>query len=145
MTTLHRTVRSSADAGTAFAYLADFGNAVEWDSGTVSCDRVSGDGGPGTVYRNVSRFAGREVELEYTVERLEAPTVVLVGRNATTRSTDTITVRPVDGGCEVDYRADFEFSGPARFVGPLLRPLLEGLANRTEQTLADALERLPRS
>ena len=48
--------------GMVSAYLADFRNAVEWDAGTVSCDLVSGDGGPGSHYCNVSRFAGRAVE-----------------------------------------------------------------------------------
>lgn len=142
MPTLQRTITTSTPADRVFAYLADFENATEWDSGTVSCDRVSGDGGPGTVYRNVSRFVGREVELEYTAEQVESPTLVFVGRRSGTSSRDTITVTPSGTGSSVEYRADFEFSGAAGLLGPLLRFPLEHLANETERTLKEALDRL---
>ena len=71
MTTIERTVSTTAPPEKVFAYLLDFRHTTEWDAGTVSCERVSGDGGPGTVYRNVSEFAGNTVELEYTVEPVE--------------------------------------------------------------------------
>ena len=142
MTTLRRTVRTDAAPEDVFPYLADFRNAPEWDSGTVSCDRVSGDGGPGTVYRNVSTFAGRKVALDYTVECAERPQFVIVGRNSTTTSRDTITVVPSGTGSEVDYLAEFSFSGPARLLGPLMKPLLDRLGDRTAQTLAVALAQL---
>jgi hypothetical protein len=54
MPTLTRTVQSPCEAGRAFAYLLDFENAGEWDSGTERCTLISGDGGPATVYRNDS-------------------------------------------------------------------------------------------
>lgn len=142
MTTLRRTVRTVAPPERVFPYLADFANAAQWDSGTVTCERVSGDGGPGTVYRNVSRFAGREVELHYTVETVAAPTFVVVGRNATTVSRDTIRVTSDGTGSVVDYLAEFTFSGPARFLGPLLRPLLERLGDRTADQLTQTLDQL---
>ena len=63
MTTLHRTVTTTADPDVVFDYLVDFANAEEWDSGTVSCVRLSGTGGIGSVYRNVSAFMGQTVEL----------------------------------------------------------------------------------
>jgi carbon monoxide dehydrogenase subunit G len=140
--TLRRTITTNTPAERVFPYLADFTNATEWDSGTVSCERVSGDGGPGTVYRNVSKFMGREVELEYTVERADAPVVALVGRQGGTTSRDTITVNPSGGGSVVEYEADFEFSGPAKLLGPLIRIPLERLAAETERTLKEALDRL---
>ena len=142
MPTLQRTITTTTSAERVFAYLSDFSNATEWDSGTVECERVSGDGGPGTVYRNVSRFMGREVELEYTAEEVQAPTMVFVGRRSGTSSRDTITVNPSGQGASVEYRADFEFSGVAGLLGPLLRIPLERLANETERTLKEALDRL---
>ena len=72
--TIERTVTTAAPPEKVFPYLVDFRNATEWDSGTESCELVSGDGGPGTVYRNVSTFAGNTVELEYTVDAVEQPT-----------------------------------------------------------------------
>lgn len=140
-TTVERTIRTSTSAEEVFPYLADFRNATEWDAGTVSCERVSGDGGPGTKYKNVSKFAGNTVELEYTTEEVQAPRFVIVGRNKTTTSHDTITVRPDGSGAEVTYRADFEFTGMARFLGPLMTPLLGRLGDRTAAQLKEALDR----
>lgn len=140
---LERTVTTSATPDAVFPYLVDFRNATEWDSGTVSCDRVSGDGAPGTVYRNVSTFMGNEVELEYTTETVAEPQFVITGRNETTTSHDTITVTPGPaGGTTVVYRAEFTFTGLARFAGPLLKPFLEKLGNDTAAQLKSALDRL---
>jgi uncharacterized protein YndB with AHSA1/START domain len=142
-TTIERTVETPAPPERVFPYLVDFRNATEWDSGTASCERVSGDGGPGTVYRNVSKFAGNTVELDYTVAEVAQPVFVIVGRNDTTTSHDTITVRPAGGGgSEVTYRADFEFTGLARYAGPLMKPLLERLGDKTAAQLKGALDRL---
>lgn len=143
MTTLQRTVTTHAPPDAVFAYLVDFRNAEEWDSGTTSCELVSGDGGPGTVYRNVSQFAGNTVELDYTVEEVAQPRFVIVGRNDTTTSHDTITVSPTrDGGSQVDYRAEFTFTGLVRFAGPVMKPLLDRLGDRTAEQLRAALDRL---
>lgn len=139
--TVERTISTSASAADVLPYLADFRNATEWDAGTVSCERVSGDGGVGTKYRNVSKFAGNTVELEYTTEELADDRVVIVGRNDTTTSHDTITVRPEGSGASVTYRADFEFSGLARFIGPVMTPLLERLGDRTAAQLKEVLDR----
>ncbi|MBM6403072.1 SRPBCC family protein [Phycicoccus sp. CSK15P-2] len=141
-TTIERTIRTSAAPDVVFPYLVDFRNATEWDYGTVSCELVSGDGGPGTRYKNVSKFAGNTVELEYTTEQVEEPVFVITGRNDTTVSHDTITVRPDGTGSSVTYRADFEFSGPARFLGPVITPLLNRLGDNTARTLREALDRL---
>lgn len=140
--TLHRTISTRTSADRVFTYLADFSTAAEWDSGTVSCTRISGDGGPGTVYRNVSRFAGREVELDYTVVSCEAPTVVFEGRNATVVSRDTITVTPQGDGALVDYLAEFTFSGVGRWLGPIMQPLLERLGDATAAQLGRTLDTL---
>ncbi len=143
MTTLERTVTTHASPDTVFPYLVDFRHAEEWDSGTTSCELVSGDGGPGTLYHNVSQFAGNTVELDYTVEEVAQPRFVIVGRNATTTSHDTITVTPSgDGGSTVVYRAQFTFTGLARFAGPVMKPLLERLGDRTADQLKAALDRL---
>jgi len=140
--TIERTVTTTAAPEKVFPYLVDFRNATEWDSGTESCERVSGDGGPGTVYKNVSKFAGNTVELEYTVDAVEQPRFVIVGRNDTTTSQDTITVTPRESGSTVVYRADFTFTGLARFAGPRRRPLLDRLGDKTAAQLGSALDRL---
>ena len=57
---LERTVETAAAPSVVFAYLADFTTTTEWDPGTVETMLVSGDGGVGTRYRNVSSFLGRK-------------------------------------------------------------------------------------
>jgi len=141
-TTVERIVTTTAPPEKVFPYLVDFRNATEWDSGTRSCERVSGDGGPGTVYRNVSHFAGNEVELEYTTRTVEQPVFVIVGRNASTTSHDTITVTPHAAGSTVVYRAEFTFSGVARLAAPVMKPLLDRLGDRTAEQLKSTLDRL---
>lgn len=143
MSTVERTVTTSAAPDAVFEFLADFENATEWDSGTVSCEKVSGDGGPGTVYKNVSRFAGNEVTLDYTVERVDEPVFVIVGRNDTTTSHDTITVSPSDGGgSSVVYRAEFTFTGIVKLLGPVMGLLLGRLGDKTAAQLKSSLDRL---
>ena len=143
MTTLERTVTTPAPPEKVFPYLVDFRNAEEWDSGTRSCELVSGDGGVGSIYHNVSTFAGNTVELDYTVEEIAEPRFVIVGRNDTTTSHDTITVEgSADGGSTVVYRAEFTFTGMARFAGPVMKPLLERLGDATAKQLKAALDRL---
>ncbi|NHA66578.1 SRPBCC family protein [Phycicoccus flavus] len=140
-TTVERTIHTTAAPEVVFPYLVDFRNATEWDAGTESCERVSGDGGVGTKYKNVSKFAGNTVELEYTTEEVAEPTFKITGRNDTTASHDTITVEPDGTGSKVTYRADFEFSGMARFLGPVMTPLLERLGDRTAAQLKEALDK----
>jgi uncharacterized protein YndB with AHSA1/START domain len=143
MTTLERTVTTPAPPDRVFPYLVDFRNAEEWDSGTRSCELVSGDGGVGSVYHNVSTFVGSTVELDYTVEEVAEPRFVIVGRNETTTSHDTITLTPTaDGGTEVRYLAEFTFTGLVRFAGPVMKPLLERLGDATAAQLKAALDRL---
>ncbi len=140
---LQRTVLTPAEPEEVFGYLSDFTNTTEWDPGTVRTDRVVGDGGVGTTYRNVSRFLGRETELTYTVEEHVPPTTVaLRGENATVVAHDRMELRPAGTGTEVTYTATFEFRGVARFLAPLLRPALTRLGNDAERGLADALGRL---
>jgi carbon monoxide dehydrogenase subunit G len=140
---LQRTVLTPAEPEKVFAYLSDFTTTTEWDPGTVRTERVSGDGGVGTTYRNTSRFLGRETELTYTVEEHAAPTTVaLRGENATVLAHDRMEMRAAGAGTEVTYTATFEFKGAARFLAPLLRPALTKLGNDAEQGLSDALGRL---
>lgn len=139
---LHRRVPTRWSADEVFGYLLDFSSAEEWDSGTVRCERLSGDGGVGTRYRNVSRFLGRETELEYTTEHVDVArrTFTVAGENRTVTSTDTVAVITVADGSVVDYRAELDFSGPARFVAPLLAPFLKKLGDDTAAQLGRVLD-----
>jgi hypothetical protein len=139
--TLLRTVVTRWDADSVFAYLLDFEHAEEWDSGTVRCERLAGDGGVGTRYRNVSKFLGRETTLDYEVEKLvPGSQFVITGRNKTVVSKDTVTVTRRENGAEVEYRADMTFKGFAGVISPLLSPFLTKLADDTESQLLRTLD-----
>ncbi len=126
-----------------FAYLSDFSNAEQWDPGTLTCRRTQGDGGVGSVYQNTSRFLGRQTRLEYTVLALEPDRLIqLRGLNKTVTSTDTMELTRHGDGTEVTYTAEFEFSGVARYIAPLLGPALNKLGDGAEQGLLRELARL---
>lgn len=141
--TVSRTFTTTAPPEAVFDYLADFTNAEEWDPGTVSCERVSGDGGVGTVYRNVSSFLGRTTEITYTTVESERPTRIhLIGRNAQFEGHDVLGIRASGTGSEVTYTAEFAFSGAAQFAAPAVAAYLPVLARKTVGQLRSCLDRL---
>lgn len=125
-----------------FAYLGDFTHTNEWDPGTRSTTRTSGDGGLGTTYRNISAFMGREVELTYETVTYDVPTrVQFRGRNGQTTATDSMTFTAVsDDETQIHYRADFEFPFLIRLVAPLVvGRKLPALADETVEQIKRAL------
>ena len=140
---IQRTVETSASPAAVFNYLSDFTHTTEWDPGTVSTERVEGDGGVGTVYRNVSEFNGRRTEVRYTVVEHEAPRrFVLRGENSTVTATDTMEIEPAGDGTRVTYTADFTFKGIARLAVPFLGRAFRRLGDEAQQGLREALARL---
>ncbi|MEO7753131.1 MAG: SRPBCC family protein [Terracoccus sp.] len=142
-----RTVTVSQPVDVVFGYLSDFTTTTEWDPGTVRTERVSGDGGVGTRYRNTSSFLGRETELDYVVTDLEpGRTIALRGENATVVANDTMTFAESTGqdgpGTTVTYHAAFELKGLARYVAPLLAPAFRKLGDEAEKGLRSALTAL---
>lgn len=143
MIVVERQVAAGAPAARVFAYLSDFTTTTEWDPATVRTERLSGDGGIGTVYLNVTRFAGRETQVRYVVTDAVAPrTITLRGENRALVATDTITVDPGPAGCRVTYTARFEMRGVWRAVAPVLRPAFRRLGDDAEAGLQAALARL---
>jgi Polyketide cyclase / dehydrase and lipid transport len=107
----------------------------------VRTTRESGTGGPGTVYRNTSRFLGRTTELRYVVTDHRAPReVALRGENRTVVAHDTITLTEAGPGrVEITYRARFTFKGWTRLLGPLTAPAFRRLGDKAADGLRAAL------
>ena len=125
-----------------FAFLSDFENTEQWDPGTVSTTRTSGDGGLGTTYRSTSRFMGREVTLDYETIAYDPPShVVLRGVNGRTTTADVLTfVSQSDGRTQITYRAEFDFGFPLSVLAPvLLRSKLTQLADETVEQIRRSL------
>lgn len=141
---LERTVTTDKPVAKVFGYLADFTTTTEWDPGTVRTTRSSGDGGVGTVYRNVSKFAGRETELDYTVVELEEnQRFALEGKNKTVTAHDLMTFTGTpSGGTEVRYVADFDFGRLTPLLSVVLWPFFKWLGDEAEKGMSEALARL---
>ncbi|MCV7192933.1 SRPBCC family protein [Mycolicibacterium brumae] len=141
---IDKTVQSPASPAETFAFLADFTTTEQWDPGTERTERVSGDGGVGTVYRNTSRFLGRSTELSYVVREYQPDTrVVLRGENKSVIAHDTMTVTPAaGGGATVRYQARFDLKGLARLAAPLFVPAFARLGNAGADQLQRTLNRL---
>jgi carbon monoxide dehydrogenase subunit G len=143
MPTVARSFSVAAPPPRVVDYLKDFGNAEEWDPGTQKCTR-RGDGqiGEGTSWHNVSKIFGVTAELTYTLEKLTESTLVFVGKNKSSTSTDTITVDPDDSGSRLTYRADLEMKGTAKILNPVMKLVFEKLASDTEKQLSMVLNQL---
>jgi carbon monoxide dehydrogenase subunit G len=124
-----------------FAYLGDFTTTEEWDPGTRSTTRTSGDGGLGTTYANTSEFMGRTVELTYETVTYDEPTrVQFRGRNGRTTATDSLSFTALpDGGTSIHYRADFDFPPLLALVAPLV------VGRRLPRLADETVEQLKRS
>jgi len=144
-----RTFTVDRPVAAVVAYLADFGNAEQWDPGTVSCVRT--DSGPvqvGATWRNVSKVLGATSELDYRLDRLDPGHIVLVGRHVkgTADSVDDITVRPdpADAGrSEVTYEATITFHGLAKVAAPVMKLEFAKLGNQTVDGIRTAVAALP--
>ena len=128
-------IESSLAQEKAFAYMADFSNAREWDP-SVSEARRAGD----RAFDLVARFGGREVPLHYEVVELEAPRlVVLEARRPGFTSRDTITVAAAGDGSVVHYDARLSFKGIARVADPLMQLVFSRVGARAKQGMQSAL------
>lgn len=144
MPSVSRTFTVTAPPDDVVGYLKDFSNAEQWDPGTQRCTRI--DSGPVTVgssWHNVSKIVGVSAELTYTLEELTDSKVVFVGKNDSSTSTDTISVRPAEGGSELHYRADLQMHGLAVVLAPAMKLVFEKLAGDTEKQMTKVLNGLP--
>jgi hypothetical protein len=143
---IERTITVPGRAEEVFAYLADFTTTEEWDPPTQSTELVSGTGGVGTRYRNVSKFLGKETETIYTVVTLDAPRrIELAGDTSSMSLHDTITVEEQGDEVRVTYRAEFHPEGAAKLLTPLLPPALKALGDSAADQMDSCLRRLPGS
>jgi carbon monoxide dehydrogenase subunit G len=143
MPTVSRTFTVNPAPAVVVDYLKDFSHAEAWDPGTQTCTR--NDQGPvavGATWHNVSKILGVKAELTYTLEKLTADTIVLVGRNDSATSTDTITVHPAGGGSEITYEAVLEMHGAAKLAGPIMKLEFEKLAGDTEKQMTEVLNKI---
>jgi carbon monoxide dehydrogenase subunit G len=143
MSTVSRTFTVQPPPEVVVPYLADFANAEQWDPGTVSCTpQQRGPVQVGASWKNTSRIAGITSELIYTLTELTNERIVLVGRNKTATSIETIQVVAADGGSRITYTNDLTFNGAAKLAMLPAKLLFARLANETVHGIKTALNAL---
>ena len=131
------TIESKLSPEEAYAYMADFSNALEWDP-SVTEARRSGD----RAFDLVASFAGRRVPLHYEVASSDPPrSIVLEARKPSFTSRDTITVAEAPGGSTVHYDARLEFSGAGRVLDPLMQLVFNRTGAKAAAGMKAALNR----
>jgi hypothetical protein len=141
MARFHTTIPSTLSQAEAFAYMAGFEHASEWDPTVRESRRLTpGELQVGTAFHVVSHFGGREVALRYEIVRLEPPrVVVLQARNASFTATDAITVEAAGEGSTVEYDAVLEFRGVRRLLEPVLQATFHRLGRAAEVGMRERL------
>ncbi len=134
-------VDSPLGADDAFALLADFSNAADWDPGVRSARRLGE--GPiqvGSTFEVVASFLGRDVPLTYRITQLDAPNRVVFEADARgLRSVDTITFEKRGDGTRVTYDANLTLSGLAYVFDLPLHLAFQWIGGRALAGLAKAL------
>jgi len=123
------TIESTLSPAEAFAYMADFSNALEWDPSVVEATRATTDPvGAGSSFDLVVEFGGRKLPMQYEMVSYDEPrSFVVESQKPSFTSRDTVTVSPAAAGSTVHYDAVLEFKG----AGRLLDPVMQLLFNRT--------------
>jgi carbon monoxide dehydrogenase subunit G len=145
MIRIERTVTVDRPVDEVAKYLSDFRTTSQWDPHTASCEREdTGPLGVGSRFVNKQKFGPVRSSYTYEVSEYEP------GRGITLRSTSTIanlTDSMQFSGNEqrttVTYVAQFEFKGIARSAEPVLKPLIDKIADDGARGMEAALRRLP--
>ena len=131
----------------AFAFVADFAHAQDWDPGVATSERLDpGPVGVGARYRLGVRLGGRVAPMEYRITVFEpSQRVVLTGEGSGVSAVDEIRFTPAGTGTRIDYSADIRLGGLLRLVQPLLggqfarlgRAALNGMKSTLDARAAD--------
>jgi len=143
MISLHETIRVARDVAVCYRYLVDFSTCEQWDPGVYrAAKRTPGTPRIGTEFDVTLTVFGRRMTLRYVIESLQADArIELRATGDGIQSREVITLTPdAAGTTEVDYRADFELTGPMRATGPLVKPLFRRIGRHAVAGLKRALE-----
>jgi carbon monoxide dehydrogenase subunit G len=122
VTRLEERIETALAPEAAFAYVADFANAMHWDPGVDSSLRIdAGPVGVGARYRLGVQLGRRVAPMEYAIVVFEPPRrVVLTGEGSGVTAVDEIRFAPAGTGTRIHYTADIRLGGALRLVQPFL-------------------------
>jgi Polyketide cyclase / dehydrase and lipid transport len=135
-----RSVSTTWSPDHAFAYMADFSHAAEWDPGVAEATRLeTGPVGQGSQFDLLVLVAGRRVPMRYVIIDFAPGRVTFSSRSANLESIDTVTVVGKGALTEVTYEARITFRGILRIADPLLILGFRRVADRAMKGLEDRL------
>ncbi|MGB5952609.1 MAG: SRPBCC family protein [Ornithinimicrobium sp.] len=139
-----RQFEANAEQAAAIEYLKDFGNATQWDPGSVSNVRIDdGPVGVGSQWHNTSKLLFINTELTYELTDLRENGITFTGTNKTATSVDTIDVLPGTrpGSVRITYDSNVTFNGKAKYGDPFITLIFLKLAGETVDGITRELQR----
>jgi hypothetical protein len=127
----------------AFDFISDFRHAALWDPRTQSVTKLSdGPIGRGTRFMLQGSFLGQPLELPYTIEVYERPTLlVLRGRTSWCEYREQAAFRSDGGGANIDYDAELSLLGLLALGNPIVSLFYQRVANDATSGIVPALDR----
>jgi carbon monoxide dehydrogenase subunit G len=122
VTRLEERIETPLSPEASFAYVADFANAMHWDPGVETSERIDdGPLGVGARYRLGVHLGRRAAPMEYRIAVFEPPRrVVLTGEGSGVSAVDEIRFVAAGTGTRIHYTADIRLGGALRLVQPFL-------------------------
>lgn len=139
MAILRERIETPLPLDEAFAFVADFANAADWDPGVATSERTDpGPVGVGARYRLGVRMRGRVAPMDYEITEYEpGRRVVLTGTGSGVAAVDDIRFAATPAGTRIDYIADIRLQGLMR----LLAPFAGGAFARIARDARDGMQR----
>jgi carbon monoxide dehydrogenase subunit G len=140
---LRKEIEVARPLAEAFAYVADFSNAAEWDPGITKASKLTpGPVQEGSEFDIVAIFRGKEQRFLYVVSALDDNRrVLLTGDGERAQSVDEITFSEAGAGTSIVYVADIRLKGIFRLGEPLVRPTMHKMGDAALAGLKSVLDR----
>lgn len=144
VTILRESLETSLPIEQAFATIADFSNAPQWDPGVATAERLDGGLlGVGARFRLRVRIGPVTAPMDYVVATWDPPyRVVLTGRGSGVAAIDDIRFKVLPSGTRIDYQADIRLRGPLRLLEPFAGGAFDRIARNARDGMQRALDRL---
>jgi carbon monoxide dehydrogenase subunit G len=144
MALLHESLDTNLPADEAFAFIADFANAAQWDPGVAWAKALTqGPAQVGSVYQLGVRMGSRVTPMEYRITTLEpGRRVVLEGKGSGVVATDDIRFSPIATGTRIDYSADIRLRGWLRLVAPFAGGAFAAIARNARAGMLKTLDEM---
>jgi len=148
MAILREQINTALPIDRAFAFVADFANASQWDPGVATSERSdTGPVGIGARYRLGLRVRGKVSPADYVITVFEpSRRVVLTGTGSVMEAVDDIRFEATETGTRIDYMADIRLKGLMRLAAPFAggafkkigRDALDGMQRTLDRLAAEA-------